>query len=101
MVHVFIARLPLSLHFTLAQDQTSVSVGQSRLGVPKVRSVVNFNDGLRAEDKVWSKMVHATLYLRMSALATTAARIWDSIGSGCDMALGRFHICRPEAATST
>ena len=41
MVCVIIARLPLSLHFTLAQDETSVSFGQSRLGVPKIWAVVS------------------------------------------------------------
>ena len=41
MVYVMIARLPLPLHLTLAQDETSVSFGQSRLGVPEIRAVVS------------------------------------------------------------
>lgn len=39
--------------------------------------------------------------MRMSALAKAAAGVWDSIGSDFNMALGRFRICQPEAATST
>ena len=33
------ARLPLPLHFTMAQDQTSLPVRQPRLGVPKIRPI--------------------------------------------------------------
>jgi hypothetical protein len=35
-----LARISLPLHFALAQDTTSMSLGQQRLGVPKVWPLV-------------------------------------------------------------
>lgn len=45
---LYLARIPLPLHFPLAEDQTSLPSGQQRLGVPKVRSLESAPGGMIA-----------------------------------------------------
>jgi len=85
-----IARLSLPLHFPLAEDTTSMSAGQPRLGVPEVRKVSrpqDLADSLlrRHDDTWWMKAIslhemvfmgYMTLHLKASKEQASGRRQW-------------------------